>query len=55
MDDSLRRRLTRTAVAAAASLALCASGVAAQGGAAAVDGASMRNADAPASVGDWQS
>src|SRR6478609_8045436 len=37
--------ITRTRVAA----------VAAQGGPAAVDGATMRHADAPASVGDWQS
>src|SRR5262245_61086689 len=45
--------LTARAVAAIASFGLCASGVAA--GPAAVDGTTMRSADAPANVGDWQS
>ena len=43
----------RCAVAALASLGLCASGLAA--GPAAVSGETMRRADAAASVGDWQS
>jgi quinohemoprotein ethanol dehydrogenase len=47
--------ITRKGVAAAAGLVLCASALAAQTGPAAVDGATMRQADAPASVGDWQS
>jgi quinohemoprotein ethanol dehydrogenase len=47
--------IARNTVAVAAALALGASGVAAQDGPAAVSGATMRNADAPANVGDWQS
>src|SRR5690349_17428785 len=55
MFKRVRRGAAVSAIGVVAALALCASGVAAQGGPAAVDGATMRNADAPASVGDWQS
>ncbi|HEY6816739.1 MAG TPA: PQQ-binding-like beta-propeller repeat protein [Croceibacterium sp.] len=51
----MRRGVFASALGLVITLALCASGVAAQGGPAAVDGATMRNADAAASVGDWQS
>src|SRR5690606_12745852 len=47
-------RLTRSALGVAA-LALCMSGVAAQDTATVVDGQALRNADAPAHVGDWLS
>ncbi len=55
MLDAMRRGVSASAVSLVAGLALFASGVAAQGGPAAVDGATMRQADTPASVGDWQS
>ena len=55
MLEAMRRGVSGSALGLMAALALCASGVAAQNGPAAVSGATMRNADAPASVGDWQS
>src|SRR5690606_24839086 len=54
MIETARRKLTRAALGAAA-LALCMSGVAAQDTATVVDGQALRNADAPAHVGDWLS
>ncbi|WP_338027939.1 PQQ-dependent dehydrogenase, methanol/ethanol family [Croceibacterium selenioxidans] len=55
MTDFTASRMSARAIAAIASLGLLANGMALSAGPAEVTGDTMRNTDAPASVGDWQS